>query len=220
MTDFPSNPNNGFPSGLFIGDYFGIDAAGDEVYMVWSDTRLGEFGPMNQKIGFSRRKAIPAPELFISPPSGPGGQEVTIQGFNLQPDLNVFVQVGTTTIAAERINEDGRFTTRVFMPVSGQGAQNVRILDESGNVATTSYFTEFGFGDIRDRQDALADQLAALGAGEALDGLTANTDAVTDTDSGNGTAWWVIFVATLGGSLLAAALATFATLRLQARRQW
>ena len=219
MTDFPSNPNNGFPFGLFIGDYFGIEAMEGEVYMVWADTRLGEFGPINQKIGFSRRRAIPSPEVFISPPTGPGGQEVTVQGFNLQPDLNVFVLVGGSIITNERVNAEGRFTTRVFMPVSGQGAQNVRILDESGNVATTSFFTEFGFGDIRERQDSLAVQLEAISGGDVLRQLEDLQGQLENIESGGGTAWWVIFLATLGGSVLAVVLASVITLRFQGRRR-
>ena len=60
VTDFASNPNRGFPNGLFLGDYFSIRAASnDDVYMVWADTRLGEYGAPNQKIGFARRKAVP-----------------------------------------------------------------------------------------------------------------------------------------------------------------
>ena len=219
VTDFPSNPNNGFPFGLFIGDYFGIEAMEGEVYMVWADTRLGEFGPINQKIGFSRRRAIPSPEVFISPPTGPGGQEVTVQGFNLQPDLNVFVLVGGSIITNERVNAEGRFTTRVFMPVSGQGAQNVRILDESGNVATTSFFTEFGFGDIRERQDSLAVQLEAISGGDVLRQLEDLQGQLENIESGGGTAWWVIFLATLGGSVLAVVLASVITLRFQGRRR-
>ncbi len=53
-------PTAGFPNGLFLGDYFSIRAASaDDVYMVWADTRLGEYGAPNQKIGFARRKAVP-----------------------------------------------------------------------------------------------------------------------------------------------------------------
>ena len=80
-------PQPGFPNGLFLGDYFSIRAAShDDVYMVWADTRLGEYGAPNQKIGFARRQAVPAPEVFLSPASGPGGQQVTLQGFGYQPD--------------------------------------------------------------------------------------------------------------------------------------
>jgi hypothetical protein len=43
VTDFPSNSLRGFPGGRFIGDYFSLAANEDDVYMVWADTRLGEF---------------------------------------------------------------------------------------------------------------------------------------------------------------------------------
>lgn len=54
MTDFASNPNRAFPFGLFIGDYFSIRATEEDVYLVWPDARLGEFGPL------TRRSASPA----------------------------------------------------------------------------------------------------------------------------------------------------------------
>lgn len=227
VTDFPSNPNKGFPNGLFIGDYFAIDASADEVYMVWADTRLGEFGGFNQKVGFARREAIPAPEVFISPPVGPGGQEVTVQGFNLQPDLTVFIQVGGVTVAAERTNEEGRFTSRLFMPVAGEGAQSVRVVDDSGNVATTSFFTEFGFGNIKEAQDALKVRLDALSGGASgANSLQLQKEIEQlrsllqlQPNAGGGTAWWVIFVATLSGAFMAVVAASFVMLKLQSRKE-
>ncbi len=214
VTDSSSNPNRGFPQGQFLGDYFGIAATERDVYLVWADTRLGEFGGINQKIGFSRRKAIAAPQVFIQPPAGPGGQEITLQGFNLQPEMNVFVQVGDVTIATERTNADGRFTARLFMPVSGQGAQPIRVLDESGNVATTSFFTEFGFGDVRTTQRAITERLDTITSGTLIG--AANGSAVAA--GGDETEWWVIVVSTVGSALLAGALASVITVSLMRRR--
>jgi len=219
VTDFPSNPNKAFPNGLFIGDYFAITATAEDVFMVWADSRLGEFGGFNQKVAFSRQQAIPAPEIFINPPAGPGGQEVTIQGFNLQPDLNVFIQSGGVVIANQRTNADGRFSARIFMPVAGSGAQNIRVFDDSGNSATTSFFTEFGFGDIQRTQEQLSDVIGSIAAVPGADDLAQIRDQIAAIDTGDGgTAWWVILLATLGGSALAATVAVIATLQLQARR--
>ena len=212
VTDFPSNPNKGFPGGRFIGDYFSLATGGDEVYLVWPDTRLGEFGPTNQKIGFARRQAIPSPEIFISPPSGPGGQQVTVQGFNLQPDLNVFIQAGGVTIATERTNAGGRFTTTLFMPVSSEGAQNVRVFDESGNFAQASYYTDFGFGDIQKETQALAEALEGLLAGAPATGADPDPDETPEPSGGNGddrddddgnggSEWWIVLLAALVGAL-------------------
>ena len=169
VTDFGSNPNRAFPNGLFIGDYFSISAAGDEVYMVWADARLGEFGGVNQKIGFSRLGAIASPEVFLSPPAGPGGQEVTLQGFGFQPQMDVFVLLGDATIAFARTNDKGRFTSQLFMPVTGEGAQTVRAVDASGNVASSSFFTEFGFGSIERLMRELGEQIEDLQQGPAAD---------------------------------------------------
>jgi hypothetical protein len=171
VTDFASNPNFGFPLGLFIGDYFAIEATDEDVYMVWADTRLGEFGPINQKIGFARQRPVSTPEVFVSPPGGPGGQGITIQGFDFQPDLNVFVQLDDATIATARTDAEGFFETQVFTPVVGEGAQTVRILDDSGNVAETSFFTEFGFGDIELLHEDLRERIGVVADAPRVDEL-------------------------------------------------
>ena len=121
VSDFASNPNHAFPGGRFLGDYFSIKATEDDVYLVWADARLGEFGGVNQKIAFARRRPVPSPEVFINPPAGPGGQEVTLQGFNFQPDMNIFIRVGGVLVSTQRTNREGRFTAPVFIPISGEG---------------------------------------------------------------------------------------------------
>ncbi|MDA1096314.1 MAG: sialidase family protein, partial [Chloroflexi bacterium] len=73
VTDSASNPNWGFPGGQFIGDYFSIQATASDVYMVWADTRLGEFSGTNQKIAFARQRQVPRPSIFLNPPEGAGG---------------------------------------------------------------------------------------------------------------------------------------------------
>ncbi len=169
VSDFPSNPNRGFSNGLFIGDYVSIQAAEDDVYMVWPDTRLGEYGPINQKIAFARQRAVRQPEIYVQPSAGAGGDRISVQGFDFQPEMNVFIQLQDVTIATARTNREGRFTASLFVPVTGEGPQQVRVYDESGNMSTASYYTEFGFGDIRtmymdlmqkieDLQDALEDE--------------------------------------------------------------
>ena len=174
VTDFGSNPNRGFPGGRFLGDYFSLQATDEDVYMVWSDTRLGEYGAPNMKIGFARQRAIPGPELFLSPPSGPGGQQVTLQGFGYQPDMNVFVQLGDSTIAMARTDETGDFSNVFYMPITSEGSQDVTAVDESGNRQSTSYFTEFGFGNIADVVEDLSAPdrrpAAAVGASGRLTG--------------------------------------------------
>jgi hypothetical protein len=164
VTDFGSNPNRGFPGGQFIGDYMGIAASSTDVYMVWPDTRLAEFGGVNQKIGFARQRAIKAPDIFLSPSSGAGGQNVTIQGFNFQPQMNIVIQLQDSVIASARTNPDGRFTASVYMPITGEGAQSLNVYDESGNFASSSYYTDFGFGSIQKLYQGLLDAVQKLGA--------------------------------------------------------
>jgi hypothetical protein len=148
VTDFGSNPNRAFPYGLFIGDYFGMAATDEDVYMVWPDSRLAEFGGFNQKIAFARQRALGSPDIFVSPSAGPGGQAVTIQGFDFQPSMNIVIQLQDAVIARARTNDQGRFTSSVFVPVTGEGPQTINVFDESGNFATSSYYTEFGFDNI------------------------------------------------------------------------
>jgi hypothetical protein len=158
VTDFASNSLKGFPGGRFLGDYFALDANEEDVFLVWADTRLGEFVGPNQQIGFARKQAIAPPELFLNPPSGDAGRDVAIQGFGFQPDSEITIDVGGITITNLRSNERGEFQTDVYMPVTGEGARNVSAYDETGNVATASFFTEFGFDSIaRELQDLRED---------------------------------------------------------------
>ncbi|MBI2172150.1 MAG: exo-alpha-sialidase [Chloroflexi bacterium] len=184
VTDFPTNPNRAFPGGRFIGDYFGIEATNDDVYMVWADGRLGEFGPTNQKIAFARKRLMPSPSVFISPPSGPAGKDIVVQGFNFQPRRDIFVEVAGVIVSTARTQEDGRFSTQIFVPISGRGAHTVRVIEESGNVASTSFFMDFGFDTIKEattKLDQVSKQVESLQAGgKAPDTLTADLQQVRD----------------------------------------
>ncbi|RIK36135.1 MAG: hypothetical protein DCC55_28250 [Chloroflexi bacterium] len=168
VTDFASNPNKAFPSGVFIGDYFGIAATEEEVYMVWADGRLGEYGAINQKIGFARRRAMPSPEIFLSPNAGPGGETITVQGFGFQPDMTYYLRVGGSTVTTGRTGADGVMTAQVFVPISGEGAHQVSLVDESGNVAGTSFYMEFGFDNVQTSLSELDRQIQALAAANIL----------------------------------------------------
>lgn len=162
VTDFPTNPNKAFPSGAFIGDYFAITATDKDAYMVWPDGRLGEYGSINQKIGFARQRAMPAPTIFLSPDTGPGGETITVQGHGFQPNLTYYLQVGGSTVSAGRTSDDGVITANVFVPISGEGAHQVSLVDDSGNVAATSFYMEFGFDNIQASLKALDKELDVI----------------------------------------------------------
>ena len=188
VTDFPSNPNHAFPGGAFIGDYFAIVATEDEVYMAWPDARLGEFGAQNQKIAFARKGLMPLPSIFLSPPSGPGGKDITIQGSNFQPDQDVFLEISGAVVSTVRSDADGRFTARLFIPISGQGAHDFRAIDASGNIATGSFFMDFGFDNIQgDMQgiigqlDSLGQSLAGVGGGQPSAELSTRLQSIQDS---------------------------------------
>ncbi len=167
VTDFSSNPMKGFPGGRFIGDYMGIAATEDDVFMVWPDTRLGEYGGYSQQIGFARKTAIQPPSLFLSPPSGSAGRIVDIQGFGFQPDSAILLYVSGVITSTLRTDLKGQFQTSIYMPLTGEGPTEIRAFDETGNTATASFYTEFGF-------DSLQEQLGAI---ESALGLTPEAEA-------------------------------------------
>lgn len=198
VTDSASNPNFGFTGGRFIGDYMGIAATDEDVYLVWPDTRLGEFQGTNQKIGFARMRQMPSPSIFLSPARGASATTVTIQGFNFQADQDIFILVSGVLISTIESNDEGRFTTQLFFPTAGEGPQSVAVFDASGNSATASFYNEFGFdnlqqtaADIADIKNALSsDTLATIQ--EALEriesGETDNNGAAGGCGTGNATA--------------------------------
>jgi len=164
VSDFPSNPNFAFPGGEFIGDYFSIKATKDDVYMVWADSRLGEMGGYNQKIAFARKKLMPSPSIFLSPPSGPAGRDVIVQGNNYQPDTEIYVVLGGVVIATGRAQADGTFSIPLFIPIAGEGAAPMSVMDTSGNMATTSFYTEFGFDTFQKAVTSLQDKVNEIAA--------------------------------------------------------
>lgn len=177
VTDFPTNPNRAFPDGAFIGDYFGIAATDKDVYMVWADGRLGEYSGFNTKIGFARKRQVPNPEIYLSPDSGPGGETVTVQGFGFQPNITYYLQVGEGTQAVGRTNDRGEMTSNVFMPISGEGAHSVSLVDDSGNVASTTFYMEFGFDNIQKDLESINQELEQVRASNELTTSNSGTNA-------------------------------------------
>ncbi len=178
--------------------------------MVWADSRLGEVTGNNQKIAFARKKLMPTPSIFLSPPSGSAGRDITLQGNNFQPETEIFIQVGGVLTATGRTNEEGNFTMTIFAPISGEGARDIVVSDISGNVALASFFTEFGFDtfqknieDIESRLDEISQQ---------------GTPAVTEPATEEGHSW---LSAVLAGALviaLAAVAALWYRLRTAGKR--
>ena len=207
VTDFASNSLRGFPQGLFLGDYFSIAATNDDAYLVWPDTRLGEYGGPNQQIAFARKTALPQPELFLSPPNGSAGRTVTVQGFGFNPDSEVLMDIGGNLIANLMTDELGGFTTTVAMPVTGEGAIEFRAFDETGNRAIASFYVDFGFDNV---QESLTSIEARLGEGATgTPGPSGTLTAqVSPLDAARSFSVWLgaaagIVVAAVGGYVLA-----------------
>lgn len=208
VSDFPSNPNFAFPGGRFIGDYFTIKASQEDVYMAWADSRLGQLGPVNQKIGFARKRLMPSPSIFLSPPSGAAGRDVVIQGHNYQPDSEVFVEMGGVVIATGRAQAEGGFSIQLFVPVAGEGASTVRVIDSSGNVASASFFTEFGFDSFQKAVTGLEAGVKDIAAAQAAQAARSPPPQQTQAES---LPW--LAVALAGAALLLAAAALTFSLR-------
>jgi hypothetical protein len=209
VTDFASNSLKGFPQGLFLGDYFAMAATDEDAYLVWPDTRLGEYGGPNQQIAFARQEALPSPSLFLSPPSGAAGRTVDVQGFGFQPRSEVFLQIGGITISNLLTDELGQFTTRVSMPVTGEGATEYRAFDDTGNVAIASFYADFGFDSVQTQLDQIRNEIGAdatpVSAGSANVGAP---PVVTTRDAEAETLWLVlgglglVMVAGVGGYVI------------------
>ncbi|MAH21353.1 MAG: hypothetical protein CMO12_00900 [Thaumarchaeota archaeon] len=123
--------------------------------MVWADSRLGEVTGMNQKIAFARKSLMSTPSIFLSPPSGSAGRDITIQGSHFQPESEIFIIMGGVLTSTGRTSQDGTFTTTIFAPISGEGTRDIVVSDISGNVAMASFFTEFGFDTFQHSIEAI-----------------------------------------------------------------
>ncbi len=111
----------------------------------------------------------------MNPSTGAAGRDVTIQGFRFQPNSNVAIDVGGITATNVRTNEKGEFTTNIYMPVAGEGARNVNAYDDTGNYATASFYTEFGFDTIQRSIEELQRQIAQGTGAPAAPDATAPT---------------------------------------------
>ena len=89
---------------------------------------------------------------------------------NFKPERNVFLEVAGVIVSTTRTNPDGRFSAQIFMPISGEGAHTVRAIEESGNVASSSFFMDFGFDNIQETT-------------EKIDKLTASLDFLNGDDT-------------------------------------
>jgi len=159
VSDYPSNPSYGIRT--FLGDYWGIAATGEDVYIVWTDTRAGFRGAPNQDIAFARLRRVRSPTIFLSPPEGPAGQTLSIVGDGFAArQREVFIEFDGVVVSSFLTDDDGRFTATIFIPVSGEGAHTIRAIDVLGNVAEANFYASYGFNTVRDQVDRLATSLS------------------------------------------------------------
>ena len=71
-----------------------------------------------------------------------------------------------------RTDDEGQFQTSIYMPLTGEGPTEIRAFDETGNVATASFYTEFGFDSLQEQLDAISSQL----------GMTPEAESSADAD--------------------------------------
>ena len=148
---------------------------------------------------------------------------MTIQGFNFQAEQDIFILVSGVLVSTIESNDEGRFTTQLFFPTAGEGAQSVGVFDASGNAATASFYNEFGFdnlqqtaADIEDIKNALSsDTLASIQ--EALDRIEAGESGGDDESGGCSTGNATADMALVG--LLALGIIGAAQLNARRRRR-
>jgi hypothetical protein len=73
---------------------------------------------------------------------------------------NVQLLVSGVIVANPRTGEDGSFTTSIYMPLTGEGPTSISAFDETGNAATASFYTEFGFDTLQRSLDEINQQIA------------------------------------------------------------
>ncbi|MDE0142630.1 MAG: hypothetical protein OXN19_14225 [Caldilineaceae bacterium] len=91
------------------------------------------------------------------------------------------MQVGGANAASGRTDKLGRYTQQIFVPISGEGAHRVVLVDESGNFASTSFYMEFGFDNVQDldkKLDALDEKLQQMNESATQAGLTPASNQV------------------------------------------
>ena len=159
VSDSPSNPfQSGIPS--FIGDYFGLAATDGDVYIIWTDSRVGIAGGFNQDIAFARQRPARNARIFMSPASGPAGQQITLQGFDFAANFRtVFIEIDGILVSTLATNREGRFTTSLFIPAVSEGPHTVRAFDITGNLAESSFFVDFGFNTLQTQMEGTVDQI-------------------------------------------------------------
>ena len=166
---------------------------------------------MNQKIAFARKRLMPTPSVFLSPPSGPAGRDVTIQGSHFQPESEFFVIMGGVMTSTGRTSKDGTFSITIFAPISGEGTRDIVVSDISGNVAMASFFTEFGFDTFQRAVETIDNRFDPLQ--QSLDSLKGDPGNPSNLGSGESFPWLIAILA----GVLVIALAVLAAFWYRAR---
>jgi len=138
-TDYASSSLVGFAGGRFLGDHFSLIANASNVYLAWTDTRLGDLGAPNQQIGFARSQPLRSPMLRVSPSAGTSGSELALQGAGFQPVTPIAVGIGGVTLTTVISDEQGNFESPANLPMTEAGLRQIRAVDDTGNFATVDF---------------------------------------------------------------------------------
>ena len=195
--------------------------------MAWADTRLGEFTSLNQKIGFARLRPIKSPSIFLSPPTGPGGRDVTIRGLGFQPDSTVYIEVDGSVVATSKTDVSGEFNLKIFMPLTSEGSHQVVAFDQSGNFALASFYIDFGFDTVKktieERIAGLEEKLLApaqIDQQVLLEEISSLKESVASLKEGGGGSERVdvLLFITVGAAVVGFAAGSFVALRAVRRK--
>jgi hypothetical protein len=83
--------------------------------------------------------------------------------------VNVTLYVSGVATSYLRTDGQGLFQTSIYMPLTGEGPTAITAYDETGNVATASFYTEFGFDSLQESLDAINQQLSITPEADAPD---------------------------------------------------
>ena len=122
--DFASNPNRGFPNGLFLGDYFSIRAA-PTTTCTWSGPTpaWASTARPTRRSASRGAQAVPGTRGVPVAATGPGGQQVTLQGFGYQPDHGRLRPARRQHHRARPDRQERRLHVALYMPVTSEGDQ-------------------------------------------------------------------------------------------------
>lgn len=148
VTDYTNNPMLGML--YFIGDYFNVVATGENVHVVWTDSRRGirNIGGfywlgMDESIYTAKFGPRPKPEMILSPSDIQAGQipiiSITGSNFPREAVFSLYVDsVRLTDLIGVFSDYAGNLNLNITLPASSEGIHRIIIADWATGIAYAS----------------------------------------------------------------------------------